>query len=77
MRIGDIADAIQRGEVEFHDGIIIYAKHIYKRDPATDELIQLDIEIPSNPPPGHFKVKNLYVDSVTRKLVVEYDNTPV
>jgi hypothetical protein len=30
----------------------------------------------STPPSGHFKVKNLYVDSTTGKLVVEYENTP-
>jgi len=33
-------------------------------------------EIMSKPPSGHFTVINLYVDSGTGKLVVEYDNTP-
>ncbi len=28
----------------------------------------------SMPPPGHFRVTNLYVDSGTGKLVVEYDD---
>ena len=30
----------------------------------------------SNPPSGHFKVTNFYVNSATGKLVIEYDNTP-
>jgi len=30
----------------------------------------------SYPPAGHFRVTNLYVDKDTRKLVVEYDDTP-
>ena len=30
----------------------------------------------SNPPSGKCKVTNLFVDPVTGKLVVEYDNTP-
>ncbi len=32
--------------------------------------------VPSNPPSGHFKVTNLYVDAATGKLVVEWDDTP-
>jgi len=31
----------------------------------------------SSPPTNMYKVTNLYVDSVTGKLVVLYDNTPV
>jgi len=31
----------------------------------------------SNPPSGMFRVTNLYVDSATGKLTVEYDDTPV
>ncbi len=29
----------------------------------------------SNPPPGKYKVTNIYVDPDTNKLVVEYENT--
>ena len=32
--------------------------------------------IPSTPPTGHYAVTNLYVSSVTGRLVVEYDDTP-
>ena len=34
-------------------------------------------QIESVPPAGHFKVKNIYVNAVTGKLVVNYDNTSV
>ena len=30
----------------------------------------------SRPPAGAFKVTNIYVDPVTRKTVVQYDDTP-
>ena len=30
----------------------------------------------STPPTGSFKVTNLYVDPLTGKLTIEYDNTP-
>jgi len=30
-----------------------------------------------NPPSGYFMVTNLYVDPVTKKLIVEYDDVPV
>lgn len=30
--------------------------------------------VPSNPPSGHHRVTNLYVDSGSGKLVVEYDD---
>jgi hypothetical protein len=29
--------------------------------------------IPSSPPQGNYKVKNIYVDSQTGKLVIEYE----
>ncbi len=29
------------------------------------------------PPPGRYKIVNIYVDPETGKIVVEYDNTPV
>jgi len=32
--------------------------------------------IPSNPPEGHYKITNMYINSQTGKLVVEYDDTP-
>ena len=31
----------------------------------------------SSPPSGYCKVKNLYVDPGTGKVVVEYDDTPI
>lgn len=31
----------------------------------------------SQPPSGHFKVVNLYVNKDTGKVIVEYDDTPV
>lgn len=34
-------------------------------------------KIKSNPPKGMCKVINIYVDPVTGKTVVEYDDTPV
>lgn len=34
-------------------------------------------DIASTPPSGKYKVVNLYVDPVTGKLFVEYDDTPV
>jgi len=39
--------------------------------------IEKDGGIPSLPPSGKYKVTNLYVDSITGKLVIEYDNNPV
>ena len=32
--------------------------------------------IPSNPPEGHYKVTNMYINSQNGKLVVEFDDTP-
>jgi hypothetical protein len=34
-------------------------------------------DITYNAPPGHYEIKNMYVDATTNKLVVEYDDTPV
>ena len=31
----------------------------------------------SQPPSGYFRVVNLYVDPVTGRLIVQYDDTPV
>jgi predicted ester cyclase len=39
-------------------------------------IVEDDVTIRSNPPPGHFQVTNIYVDSFTRKTVVQFDNTP-
>ena len=41
-----------------------------------DTIVEDDMTIISNPPSGHFRITNLYVDSSTGKTVVEYDNTP-
>ena len=32
--------------------------------------------VPSNPPSGKCRVLNLYVDPVTEKLIVKWDDTP-
>ena len=32
--------------------------------------------VTSNPPSGKYKVTNIYVDPVTGKLTVQYDDTP-
>lgn len=40
------------------------------------EPLVVDGVIASQPPSGKYKVTNLYVDPVTGKLVVEYDDTP-
>jgi hypothetical protein len=34
---------------------------------------QIIVGLPSNPPPGHYKVINIYVDSQTGKLVIQYE----
>lgn len=33
--------------------------------------------IPSTPPTGYFKVVNIYVNPLTGKLTIEYDNIPI
>ena len=35
------------------------------------------VAVVTDPPPGKYRVTQLYVDPLTNKLVVEYDNTPV
>ena len=40
-------------------------------------IIRLEAKsIISNPPTGYFKVTNLYVDPKTKRVTLEYDNTP-
>ena len=34
-------------------------------------------QVETNPPAGKYRVTNLYVDPVTGRLEVEYDDTPV
>ena len=43
---------------------------------AIGHYILTNIPVESSPPSGHLKVTNLYVDSVTKKLVVIYSDIP-
>jgi hypothetical protein len=55
------------------------AKRLIPWFPA-DEAIKEEIEqvdrVKSNPPVGHFKVLNIWLDSTTGKIVVQYDDIP-
>jgi hypothetical protein len=52
---------------------------IIKQGIISGEVSRLNLSeviITSNPPSGHLKILNIYVDSNTNKVVVDYDNTP-
>ena len=55
----------------------------YKVNPMTGDLTYYEEAaaapdtITSSVPTGKYLVTNMYVDPVTLRLVVEYDNTPV
>jgi len=41
-------------------------------DPETGKLVRVDI--PTEPPPGHYKVVNIFVNKDTGKLVIYFDD---
>lgn len=43
----------------------------------SDGTEQVSAGLTSKPPSGKYRVVNFYVDPVTGKLVVEYEDTPV
>ena len=49
-----------------------------KEETSTGKIaIKLEAKsIISDPPTGFFKVTNLYVDPKTKRVTLEYDNTP-
>jgi hypothetical protein len=63
--IFNLTGVIPRTEAESKMDEILGAQSIYTQD------------ITYNAPPGHYEIKNMYVDATTNKLVVEYDDTPV
>ena len=54
-------------------GLVV--KHIDKSGSLHETSIPIGIG--TNPPTGKYKVTNLWVDPLTGKLTVEYDDTPV
>ena len=44
-----------------------------KEPPSTRSRVK---SVTSNPPSGAFRVTNMYVDSRTNKIIIDYDNTP-
>jgi hypothetical protein len=63
--IVNLTGVVSRAEAETKLNEVLSSQSVYSR------------EITYNAPPGHFEIKNMYVDSVTNRLVVEYDDTPV
>lgn len=74
MNIAELKELLQKGAtIERGIGVIVRLPD----GTGWTAIIAADgEEIKSVPPSGHFKVTNLYVDSATGKLVVEYDNKP-
>jgi hypothetical protein len=57
--------------------LVVYMDGVITNDTKADRFsVQAEPPIGSDPPPGHYRVVNFYVDADTKKLVVEYDNTP-
>lgn len=75
MNLKDLKSRLKPG-----DSIILQVTAIViseKGEKAERFVIDSQPPIGSTPPVGQFKVTNFYVDAVTKKLVVEYDDTPV
>jgi len=72
MRLSEVFKKAQE------NGKLPYGFMVYLEDTAHFEYITIDKVdfLQSSPPPGHYKVTNLYVDPATGKLVVQYDTTP-
>ena len=84
MDIGELSRNLETGEVlEIEpaqglvevraNGVITERYRIVRGGtirPITDDLV-------SCPPPGYYKVLNVYVDPATGKLVIVYENAPV
>ncbi len=80
MTLEELFDKLKPGEsVIISHNIYIKEDGILRQYAITQRGNYININagnIESNPPAGHYKVTNLYVDSATGKLQVEYDNTP-
>lgn len=63
--IVNLTGIVTRSEAESKINEIGSAQSVYTQD------------FTYNAPPGHFEIKNMYVDSSTNRLVIEYDDTPV
>jgi len=74
MDIKELQKQLQPGE-----HIVIQVTAYVIRDNSSEAIIRnVNSEPPigSNPPSGHFRVTNLYVNSATGTLVIEYDDRP-
>lgn len=61
-----------------HEGLVVRGFYRVRQQIATDAvpLVRGVPMITNEPPEGHFRVTNLYVDAIAGTLVVEYENEP-
>ena len=75
MKLNEIKRVLSNGDYV----VFYYEAFLVTENGGRAERITITGSPPigSSPPPGQLTVTNLYVDAVTKKLVVEYDDTPV
>ena len=57
----------------------MFNKMVYRSGVSEDRVLEIVLEsaVGFDPPDGTYKVTNIYVNPVTGKLTVEYDDTPI